>query len=384
MKALLLLFTIVLLFSVSPAQTYKDGWAIGASLSSPRMFGDVYSEALDFGGNTVLQMDIDESNSLRLRVDYLLFTSKKGMDAKNPSTDAISVGIDYLIGLRICSPIQIYGGFGGKLLSYTVKKAIAPLSNKTITGEIAVSFYFGAKYAVSSEFDITTEASFNQVSTDRFDGKYGQSGGLFGGTLDSYLTGGIGWLYYFSRGEQTNYCDLPGGVATVKTPEKEGITIEQVEEVVKKYVAIAPQEKTEKIDYSIVEEIVKKHAVQIPASSTYEARNNWVLVGINFDEGKSSFRPEAHAILLNAAQVLLSSPDMRIEIQGHTNNVGSTESNKKLSQARAEAVKLYLVAKGVDSSRLTAIGYGDTLPVVDNATPEGKELNRRIEFKILK
>ncbi|MBI2416570.1 MAG: OmpA family protein [Ignavibacteriales bacterium] len=189
---------------------------------------------------------------------------------------------------------------------------------------------------------------------------------------------------YFSRGEQTNYCDLPGGVATVRTPEKEGITIAQVEEVVKKYVANIPQERAEKIDYSIVEDIVKKHAVQIPANSTLETRNNWVLVGINFDEGKSSFRPEAHAILLNAAQVLLSTPDMRVEIQGHTNNVGSTESNKKLSQARAEAVKLYLVAKGVDSSRLTAIGYGDTLPVVDNATPEGKELNRRIEFRVLK
>jgi outer membrane protein OmpA-like peptidoglycan-associated protein len=74
---------------------------------------------------------------------------------------------------------------------------------------------------------------------------------------------------------------------------------------------------------------------------------------------------------------------MKIEIGGHTDNTGDKARNKALSQSRAKAVKDYLVSKGVDATRLSAIGYGDTKPLSDNKTEEGRAKNRRTVFKVL-
>ena len=76
-------------------------------------------------------------------------------------------------------------------------------------------------------------------------------------------------------------------------------------------------------------------------------------------------------------------PSVRIEVGGHTDSDGVPEENEILSQARADAVVSALVAQGVDGSRLTAQGYGDTLPVATNETGEGKAQNRRIEFLLI-
>jgi outer membrane protein OmpA-like peptidoglycan-associated protein len=74
---------------------------------------------------------------------------------------------------------------------------------------------------------------------------------------------------------------------------------------------------------------------------------------------------------------------MKIEIGGHTDNTGDKAKNKTLSMNRAKAVKDYLVSKGIDATRLTAVGYGDSAPVADNGTPEGRAQNRRTVFKVL-
>ncbi|MDP3684896.1 MAG: OmpA family protein, partial [Ignavibacteria bacterium] len=93
--------------------------------------------------------------------------------------------------------------------------------------------------------------------------------------------------------------------------------------------------------------------------------------------------PESYPILVNAVQLLLSNPDMKVEIQGHTDNIGSDSFNQKLSEQRAETVKRFLVAKGVAASRLSTVGVGPSNPVSNNKTAEGRSLNRRIEFKVL-
>ena len=77
-------------------------------------------------------------------------------------------------------------------------------------------------------------------------------------------------------------------------------------------------------------------------------------------------------------------PNLCIEISGHTDNVGSAAYNKKLSLGRAKAVVNALVSKGIDPSRLTSAGYGFDKPIATNKTPEGRQLNRRTEFKVTK
>lgn len=81
------------------------------------------------------------------------------------------------------------------------------------------------------------------------------------------------------------------------------------------------------------------------------------------------------------AQILKDNPDMKIAIDGHTDNVGTDEYNRTLSYNRADAVKKYFVAKDIDVSRITVTGYGEEQPVADNNAAAGRQQNRRVEMK---
>jgi outer membrane protein OmpA-like peptidoglycan-associated protein len=102
--------------------------------------------------------------------------------------------------------------------------------------------------------------------------------------------------------------------------------------------------------------------------------------GILFDVDKAVIKPESMGAINQIFRVLKQNPDIKYEIDGHTDNTGNSKHNLELSQQRADAVKTQLVSMGIDSSRLTTKGYGDTEPISDNSTPEGKANNRRVEF----
>lgn len=108
-----------------------------------------------------------------------------------------------------------------------------------------------------------------------------------------------------------------------------------------------------------------------------------VLHDVNFDFDKATLTPTAKGILDNVAGALQSRPDIKVEIDGHTDGKGSVPYNQKLSERRAASVVQYLVGKGVDSSRMTSKGFGKSMPVADNKTDEGRALNRRVELKVI-
>ena len=105
--------------------------------------------------------------------------------------------------------------------------------------------------------------------------------------------------------------------------------------------------------------------------------------GIVFDTGKASIKKPSFKVLDNAVALMKEYPEVKVEVSGHTDNSGETAANKKLSQERADAVKAYLVEKGIDGARIVAVGYGDEKPIADNAKKAGQAKNRRIEFKLL-
>lgn len=106
------------------------------------------------------------------------------------------------------------------------------------------------------------------------------------------------------------------------------------------------------------------------------------LKNVFFETGKYDLRPESKAELNKLVTWLKTNPNVKIELQGHTDNVGDKKSNLTLSNNRAKAVYDYLVANGIDAARLTYKGYGDTKPKVPNDTPEHRQMNRRTEYMI--
>ncbi len=104
---------------------------------------------------------------------------------------------------------------------------------------------------------------------------------------------------------------------------------------------------------------------------------------VYFATGKATLLPRSFKLLNQVASVLMLHPEIpRVQIEGHTDNRGSAELNRTLSQARAEAVRDYLAKQGVDAQRLGAKGFGPDRPAAPNATAKGRELNRRVEFTI--
>ncbi len=109
-----------------------------------------------------------------------------------------------------------------------------------------------------------------------------------------------------------------------------------------------------------------------------------VLEGIHFASGSAQLTPASKIILDKVVRTLKNNPEIEIEVRGYTDNTGRYEANLRLSQKRAEAVRDYLIAHGINGSRIKAKGFGPANPIADNNTREGRAKNRRIEFYRLK
>lgn len=108
-----------------------------------------------------------------------------------------------------------------------------------------------------------------------------------------------------------------------------------------------------------------------------------VLRGVNFAFDKATLMVNAKALLDGVVVGLEKHPDIKFALQGHTDSRGSDSYNLRLSGQRANAVRDYLISKNIDAGRMTAAGFGETMPIADNATDDGRELNRRVELRIV-
>jgi OOP family OmpA-OmpF porin len=129
----------------------------------------------------------------------------------------------------------------------------------------------------------------------------------------------------------------------------------------------------------VLKELMKQ---DVTASSIFEAlnRDGHIALYINFDTGKSIIRDESRTIIEQIVQMLKSNPDLKLGVEGHTDNVGSPASNKTLSEARANSVVSAIVSQGISPDRLSPSGYGQDKPIADNNTEEGRAKNRRVEL----
>lgn len=117
---------------------------------------------------------------------------------------------------------------------------------------------------------------------------------------------------------------------------------------------------------------------------TYEMPKSYTLNSLQFETGKATLKPQSHVLLADLLEIMQLKPEMKIEIAGHTDSDGDDASNLTLSQQRANAVKAYLVSKGIKADRIISIGLGETRPIANNGSEAGKAKNRRTEIRILK
>ncbi|WP_318345904.1 DUF5723 family protein [Flagellimonas baculiformis] len=105
---------------------------------------------------------------------------------------------------------------------------------------------------------------------------------------------------------------------------------------------------------------------------------------ILFDTGKATIKTESVSVMVDIIQILNEYPNAKFTVEGHTDSVGSNDSNQKLSESRANSVRDFLINEGIAGNRLTAIGYGEEKPIASNATSAGKRQNRRVEINLIK
>ena len=129
----------------------------------------------------------------------------------------------------------------------------------------------------------------------------------------------------------------------------------------------------------VLKELMKQ---DVTASSMFEAlnRDGHIALYINFDTGKSIIRDESKPVIDQIVQMMKSNPDLKIGVEGHTDNVGTPASNKTLSEARAKSVVTAIAGQGISVDRLIPSGYGQDKPIADNNTEEGRAQNRRVEL----
>ncbi len=114
-----------------------------------------------------------------------------------------------------------------------------------------------------------------------------------------------------------------------------------------------------------------------------EGLSTFTFNNLNFESGSARIAGDSGVEVDNLAAIMKAYPDVKIVIEGHTDNDGAAAANQTLSEARAMAVKSRLITDGIDGARIDTKGYGATNPVADNSTAEGKSANRRIEVKIV-
>jgi OOP family OmpA-OmpF porin len=358
----LLLLLLIISVDVTKAQLAKDSWAFGFGFKYPRFFSiNVTPLNTNYGGYISVTRNFSEHFGIRLETGYshLAYeypSAVTGITASN--TNVISGDLDLIYNLVPCEFISPYffAGVGGIYRMLNVNRFTNALNDNAfgfqMNGGGGLEINLDARWKLSAEYGyhITNNSEIDGcVVATELNGR------------DTYMSISIGLIYLFDKGDQSKYCQLYSGITQ---DQKDMTDYNKIEAMIIKHI---PKE--------VVKEVVVEKTSKVAAEK-------WVLIGVNFDFSSTKLSAESYPILYDALKTLLKNPDMRVEIQGYTDNIGSESYNKKLAQKRADLVKDYFISKNISADRLTAVGYGENNPVADNKTAEGRALNRRIEFKV--
>ncbi|MHB9039171.1 MAG: OmpA family protein [Melioribacteraceae bacterium] len=362
--------TLVLLLivgvGVSQAQLATNSWAFGFGGTYPR-FVSVNIQPLNsnYGAFLSLQRNFSENFGLRFKAGYSHLEGQWYNASNMPiteSTNVITGDLDVLYYLIPCQPISpyLFAGAGAGLKTMSNYSTTSLDANETA---LAFNMGGGVEWSIDSRWKVLTEYGYHMMFNSELDGAIVPLPSEVNGR-DSYMTLNIGLLYYFDKGAPSKMCEpCPQGI----TMEAKDVDYNRIEDMIVKHI---PKE--------VVKEVVVDRYIRAISD------DRLVLVGVNFAFDKSDLLPESYPVLDNAVKLLNEKPNVNVEIEGYTDYIDTKEYNQKLSEERAQTVKNYLVSKGIAENRLTTIGFGKSNPIADNTTEEGRAMNRRIVFRIIK
>lgn len=367
MKQMLTLITLLFLFGtgVSQAQAVTDSWQWGFGGSYPRYYSsNITTSNTNYGFYLSGQRSFSEYVGLRLRGDYSHLEgtwSDAQFQTVVQSTNLITTSLDLIYYLVPCESVVPYL-FAGIGANYKMQENNQTLPNDNTFGA-QFNIGLGAEYKFSPSWHLVSEFGYHITSNSELDGSVVPT--EVNGH-DTYLALSLGVNFLFNQGPESKNCEpcceqLPAGISKDMTDYK------KIEEMIIKHIPkiITTEVVVDKYIYAIAEDRI-------------------VLVGVQFAFDKSELLPESYIVLDKSVKLLKDNPNFDVEIEGYTDYIGPDEYNYELSLQRALTVKNYLVSQGIDADRLSTVGYGKGNPVADNTTAEGRAMNRRIVFRIIR
>jgi OOP family OmpA-OmpF porin len=351
---------------VMQAQTLTDSWAWGFGGIYPRLYSsNTTTLNTDYGVYLSIQRTFSENVGLRLKGGYSHLEGQWRDATFAPivtSTNLMTADLDLMYYIVPCAPVSpyLYVGLGGNYKSLTNNQTVMPDDNKFGS---QLNMGVGAEFKVTPAWSIVTEFGYHVTNNSELDGTIVPS--EINGR-DAYLVLSAGVNFLFQKGAESKTCEpccegLPSGIASDMTDYN------KIEDMIKRH---------------IPKEVIKEVAVDRYIAAISDDR--LVLVGVNFAFDKSDLLPESYPVLDKAVILLNERYNSNVEIQGYTDYIGTDAYNQELSVQRAVTVREYLISKGIDGNRLTTVGFGKGNPVANNDTEEGRTMNRRIVFKIVK
>lgn len=370
------------------AQKTEGRWVLGFHGGGNVWINDYNKKVFGPGGDVMIRYGITPAFSAGILVGYEELKSKQDIPASGQTIGYLklhSIPASAALWIHFASGEYIspyaYAGLGAMIYK-RLNGASAYIPNSQFISSIHVPFGIGVEVFPSKNASIVADVGY-RVTDDYPDA-------IKIGKLDGYATAKVGVNLYFGSGDDEEEAQR------LKDAEAR-----RIRELADAEALRLKQQAEAEAEARRVKELADAEARRLKELADAEARRllaeqkgrdtviilekgkTVVLKGVNFEFNKATLTMESEIILERAHKALHASPDLSVLIVGHTDNVGSAAYNKKLSLRRAEAVKSWLVKRGISVRRLSVAGKGFDEPIDDNTTDEGRANNRRIEFHVL-
>lgn len=370
------------------AQNTEGQWVLGFHGGGNVWINDYNKALVGPGGEVMLRYGISQVFSAGILAGYEEMKSEDSPVSGGPpylKLHAIPASVAVWVHFASGKPINpyVYAGIGAMIYK-TLDYRDVYIPNSQFQSTIHMPFGIGLEVFPWKNASIVADIGY-RVTDDYPDA-------LKIGKLDGYATAKVGVNVYFGTSD--------ADVEAQRVKELADAEARRVKELADAEARRVKQQADADAEVQRVKESTDAEARRVKELADAEARRlaeqkgrdtiiilekgkTVVLKGVNFEFNKATLTSDSETILQRALNALRASPDLSVLIVGHTDNVGSAAYNKKLSLRRAEAVKSWLVRKGISVKRLSVAGKGFDEPIDDNTTAEGQANNRRIEFRVL-